>query len=655
MWSDTSHSDGEQPVRRWFRDTYVREFLTHPKHASFMRSTMSFHSPLKTGARSLSRTDPQDSPRRNLRASSLSPRYLSPTVSRLGGPFEDEYVMGCSVCGTKAIEEAVWTNHKSPPRIRPSHHPELTSADGENSGAYAQILNWKGHTKLPSKSLSTHEVRLLEGKLPPKPSPFPVSPSSIDHPVGQSILIKEVFPQPSVPLTSLNYEESGLMKDSVYRNSLAERYVKEEERLRVAVRRAEYSNRVKGFTRIVEATTLRGEEGGNGEEGRVVEAGERASSSGSEAHRVENLELARKKLEEIKHTVRMRREERKSKEASLSPPKPSKPHIPPPDESDEEEAPPQPIMLPAELPPDFHDEFSPRHFEPPATSQHLPPDLPEFIDQESTIPVVTTEMQSSTLQFGGLGLDRKRVGTEWKEEMESEEEGRRGMSEKEELTEKEYKSEHRKAILRPVESSEITEKSEKIITSQTPPIPSEMKKTSFLSEESKIRSYESIPSQLDETSRSRKEEIRGKSEQPGGGLEAVQSYIETLNSRTMASSGNETRVTGGRGTAADSRWETTERVEISGSTSSRADALTDRQVHMKPDGHRRVLPKTETRKKVASARVAHVSEVSSFHRLQWLAAVRIQRAYKRHRTHSQNTKYVQTEGHDCERIQVTST
>ena len=60
-------------------------------------------------------------------------------------------------------------------------------------------------------------------------------------------------PQAQFPL---KLGETRRLKESLFHNSLAEKYMKEEARLRVDTRRAEYASRV------VEATKLKGEDAG---------------------------------------------------------------------------------------------------------------------------------------------------------------------------------------------------------------------------------------------------------------------------------------------------------------------------------------------------------------------------------------------------------
>lgn len=251
------HSEGElQPLKKWFQDTYSKEYLANPQQSAFEFSSMSFPSPYKASKRS----EYFSTPRRQLQASSLSPRYLSPIANSSRTAFTTEFVMGCSACGTKAIEGAAWTYHGSPPRMRPSNRPELVDITHENSGAYSTILTCRLHRAYSylSDAVNMKEIRLLEEKLDAESSPFSVQIES-NEATAQTTVVKEVFPGTSVPLTPLNYEEASRLKASLFHNSIAQKYVKEEERLRVATRRAEYANRKKGFTRIVEAVRIKPE------------------------------------------------------------------------------------------------------------------------------------------------------------------------------------------------------------------------------------------------------------------------------------------------------------------------------------------------------------------------------------------------------------
>ena len=395
----SAHSEGEvQPLKKWFQDTYSREYLAQPHQSSFEFASMSFHSPYKSPGRG----DYSATPRRRFRTTSLSPRYLSPIANHSSAVWDEEFVMGCSVCGTKAIDDAAWTYHDSPPRMRPSNRPELVDMDQENSGAYSSIISCRLHRAYSylADAVNMKEIKLLEGKLEPEQGPFAVQVET-NGATAQTTVVKEIFPSPAVPLTPLNYEEASRLKESLFHNSLAEKYVKEEERLRVATRRAEYANRVKGFSRVVEATKLKGEDAGfkgdlvypdsveagvvdssgseerkeaavpfvgdaealsreepmeerkRPDEGRKKEMYVKAPSSFRTAQRHNtatvrsdkevplrspaaeseemtestgkptNSELARKKLEEIKKTVKQRREERKSRELKPVSPAPT--------------------------------------------------------------------------------------------------------------------------------------------------------------------------------------------------------------------------------------------------------------------------------------------------------------------------------------------
>lgn len=745
MWSQSSHSDSEsQPVRRWFQDTYTKEYLAHPTQPAFLRSTMSFHSPAKASARSLSRNS-QESPRRRLH--SLSPRYLSPIVSQAGGPFEEEFVMGCSVCGTKAIEDAAWTYHRSPPKIRPSHQPELASVDGENSGAYARILSWKansGKTLPLSESISTHEVRLLEGKLPAQSSPFPCSDPPSSGALLQTTLVKEVFPTPSVPLTPLNYLESGLIKDSVFHNSLAERYVKDEERIRVAVRRAEYANRVKGFTRVVEAVKWRGT--GELEEDKDVEAAQLAASSplyseegpkegsrpgarmksgetgkrgresdsrgsgrsSEEGGRTENLELARRKLEEIKQTVRQRREERKSKEATFSPTKPAQSSALPAEDrtqdSEEEQTPPHPVMTPAELPPSFEEGDSLQSFEVAPVEQLLQ------VTQTSSFPTVIepaphiSESKRYFEEEKGTPMKADAVEVLGSGELDS------ASSEESEVREprpfagsitypttaqpavfssetsrKEAIEKREKDIKSPLRSGKETHSSgnpafvsfkdhgsDKSLSSEGPEI--------FESEEY-CQQGSTHSHQFEETSQSRCRELSVEETSHfavGTGVlgprKSDQTHIESESADLRRQSRpSHSPLSLPVQIARTSGEDTTERVEgdrRAGMSSSRltAEATTERQrgqsaweeENSLKGSYRgestesvrvRVLPKQQERRKVAAVAPAKVSQVAAFHQLQWDSVLRIQRAYRRYVLRVRNNKACQTEGQDYARLQ----
>lgn len=704
MWSQSSHSDSEsQPVRRWFQDTYAKDYLAHPSQPAFLRSTMSFHSPAKASVRSLSRNS-QESPRRRLH--SLSPRYLSPIVSHSGGPFEEEFVMGCSVCGTRAIEDAAWTHHGSPPRIRPSHRPELASVDGENSGAYARILNWKansGRTLPLSESISTHEVRLFEGKLPAQSSPFPCSDPPSSDALFQTTLVKEVFPTPSVPLTPLNYQESSLIKDSVFHNSLAERYVKDEERMRVAVRRAEYANRVKGFTRVVEAVKLRG--AGEFEEDKDVEAAQLAGSSPlyseeglqegvrpgarlksgeaekrgrdsgrtvEEGGRTENLELARRKLEAIKQTVRQRREERKSKEAGLSPTKPAKSPVPQTaEDSEEEQTPPHPVMTPAELPPSFEQSFEAAPIEQPPVTQTIL----SFSTATALIPHISEAKREAEEEKGTAAKATEVLGAGELDSADSEEsEVREFAGSRKDPTSAQsavYSSSRKETIdwreeafasplpSRTEASARPALASPKVRRNEKSPSSIEVLESEDFGRQGLVHSHQLL-GEVD-TSQSRSRELSaetgtiGPSRVTKSDKEHLESEsVELRRESKPAYSPLSLPVQIARMSGED----TTERVEGLSSSRLTAEATTERQrrgqeektggaYHSTQSAHVRVLSKQQDRRKVAAVAPAKVSQVAAFHRLQWESALRIQRGYRRYVLRVHNNKACQTEGHAC--------
>lgn len=712
---------------------------------------------------------------------SLSPRYLSPIVSHSGGPFEEEFVMGCSVCGTRAIEEAAWTYHKSPPRIRPSNRPELTSVDEKNSGAYAKILSWKAQnckTGPLSESISTHEVKLLEGKLPAQSSPFPSTFQTSSGSLVQTTLVKEVFPTPSVPLTPLNYLESGLIKDSVFHNSLAERYVKDEERMRVSVRRAEYANRVKGFTRVVEAVKVRGEfEEDKGVEA-ALQAGEdplyseedykeesrpgarmkpgdmagkrgrgsdRSHGVSEEGSRADNVELARRKLEAIKQTVRQRREERKSKEASLSPAKPTKP-LPllstedlgeQGEESEEEETPPHPVMTPAVLRPSFDEGESLQPYETTATTEKIPhvsqslevPCLPTRFEPQPTVPPSLPSPRQESEPLADISERSGRFAVESRRSDDVLGSGDFRHEDNPSRTPKQLSESTKPPNLSEVSAGGTTlgkgtigkqeedsfSRPTKSFSSFDPAFPNPQDRRSdqrFTPEqdaqhtENEGDHRHSLAEADDhsrrllfgvgaETSESKFREMPSEAitsliiDQPAGlpFRKSDQTPMEThTHSNFPGTRTNQqprppySPLSLPIHIARTSGEDTTERLEgerfagtKAGLSSSRLTAEVTTERHRSREGdlragesyslettgekHVRVLPKQQERRKVATAKVAaaQVSQVASFHRLQWESVVRIQRAYRRYVIRARNNKACQTECLDYARLQVNTT
>lgn len=174
-----------------------------------------------------------------------SPSYMSPTRSQLG-PSNEEFVIGCSVCGTRAIEETCYADH-----------PQFTnSVDDPNSGAYARIIAYyekplenyvQSSTELKSilKSFNDNEAeRQFEAVVEAKEG----------SPVVKKIVYKEFSPPSKNPLTPLNHKDKQMVKECFYSNPLAEKYVKEEERKIVASRRSEYQQRSNGQVKTLVRT-----------------------------------------------------------------------------------------------------------------------------------------------------------------------------------------------------------------------------------------------------------------------------------------------------------------------------------------------------------------------------------------------------------------
>ena len=230
-------------LSKWFRKHFTKHYLPE---SGFSRETCSFRSQSLT----------QDSPQKT-RTVSMSPRYLSGTKSR-NSQGNYEFVMGCSVCGTRAIEEACYTYHFSPPRICPSHKVPLSSLKDPDSGAYTRIISCNSASPHSSPSRTLKNFKLIEST-----NDFDLDfekPFKYQNGGDQKeILYKEFSPPQKVGLTPLNYEEKRLYSQSPVRNSTAEYYIKEEERTRVVTRRAEYSNRQKGFYRTMLRNSKSGE------------------------------------------------------------------------------------------------------------------------------------------------------------------------------------------------------------------------------------------------------------------------------------------------------------------------------------------------------------------------------------------------------------
>lgn len=258
------HSPERARIRDWFNISYSRKFLKHSLSSSFDSRTMSCISPQRSPSKI---RETSMTPRREMeRNYSSSPRYLSPIANYLDLSFSEVYQTGCSACGTKAIDDICTTYNESPPRLRASHRRSVSEITDNNSGAYAKIMKKTRRLRMEGEEAKVGERVLEEKVIETSTLPHLYDDADADFEyvdeVGsvagseiQTTLLKEVVPPPLVGLTPLNYDESMLLKEAFYTNSLAEKAVKEEERRRVAVRRAEYSNRDKGIARVVELTT----------------------------------------------------------------------------------------------------------------------------------------------------------------------------------------------------------------------------------------------------------------------------------------------------------------------------------------------------------------------------------------------------------------
>jgi hypothetical protein len=136
----------------------------------------------------------------------------------------------------------------------------------DNSGAYAKIIKKTRRLKKEGEEAKSGErvlkSRVIETSTLPKHYDSSCDDFVYQDEVGsvagseiQTTVLKEVVPPPLVGLTPLNYEETLMLKEAFFTNTLAEKAVRDEERRRVATRRAEYTNRGKGVTRVVELTT----------------------------------------------------------------------------------------------------------------------------------------------------------------------------------------------------------------------------------------------------------------------------------------------------------------------------------------------------------------------------------------------------------------
>ncbi|OMJ88789.1 hypothetical protein SteCoe_9173 [Stentor coeruleus] len=166
-----------------------------------------------------------------------SPSYMSPTRTQMLKS-DEEFVIGCSVCGSRAIEETCFAEN-------PNYS---NSIDDPNSGAYARLIAYY-EKPLEELEKSYTELKSVTSAMPDYDyeKPFDVAlESKQDSPVVKRIVYKEFSPPGKTPLTPLNYKEKQLIKECFYTNPTATKFVKEEERKIVVSRRNEYMNRSSG-------------------------------------------------------------------------------------------------------------------------------------------------------------------------------------------------------------------------------------------------------------------------------------------------------------------------------------------------------------------------------------------------------------------------
>lgn len=183
---------------------------------------------------------PFTSPDKNLkcsRGSSSSPRYRSPIHTRLNP--ENPEPVSCPTCEKRSSDLPPVQYHESPPKIRPSHHNIVCEDCSE--GSFSQVLKVVClNQELPT---GTQKIKIIESV--PQPltsSSFPVVGSG----KSMQVMYQEVYPPPKPELTSL-------IPESCRENGTLNYQMKEEERKRVAIRRAEYANRIKGVSKTIVA------------------------------------------------------------------------------------------------------------------------------------------------------------------------------------------------------------------------------------------------------------------------------------------------------------------------------------------------------------------------------------------------------------------
>ncbi|OMJ67569.1 hypothetical protein SteCoe_35223 [Stentor coeruleus] len=178
---------------------------------------------------------------KDMKETSMSPRYRSPTHSQLNFESSDSAVL-CPTCEKRTNDTEMQTYHESPPKVRPSHHNVV--CEDCSDGSFSKVLKVIYLNEGDQQAKKSEKIKYIEsvGNLNEN-NKFPVFGS------GKSVQVhyQEIFPPPKQELTSLIPEckrENGTLPYTL----------KEEERKRVAIRRAEYANRIKGVAKTIITT-----------------------------------------------------------------------------------------------------------------------------------------------------------------------------------------------------------------------------------------------------------------------------------------------------------------------------------------------------------------------------------------------------------------
>ena len=239
-------------MERWFKRNYLGKHMQAPLSLSLDRCSLSMQS---------YEAHPRDS-------LSLSPRYQSPTISSSRIHDRSESPIGCSVCGPHSLPVVKDTVPDSPPRILPHNKPVISHSSLPDSAAFARIVKTEvrdagGESvdSMMSDALKIVDWKVLETTekqdMPAmRMAEFNLSQCESATRI-QTTVLEEVCPAPPLALTPINFQEARAVKSSLLYNQTAKQFVREEERKRVSIRRAEYANRTKGFVRTVQCTSRR--------------------------------------------------------------------------------------------------------------------------------------------------------------------------------------------------------------------------------------------------------------------------------------------------------------------------------------------------------------------------------------------------------------